>query len=58
LGKFTESIDCYDQAINLNPNHVNAYLNKGISHYNQNKLDESILCYSQAIKLKPNYAIA
>ena len=43
-GKFNEAIKCYDKAIGINPNYVDAYNNKGNALYKQGKFNEAIKC--------------
>ena len=57
IGKYEESIKCYDEAIKLNPKNENAWNNKGYSLNNIGKYEESIKCFDESIKLNPKYAI-
>jgi tetratricopeptide (TPR) repeat protein len=54
IDEFPEAVDCYDKAIELNPNSVDAYYNKGIACGNMKKIDKAIICYSKVIELDPN----
>ncbi len=48
----------YNQAIELNPSFVQAYLNRGILYDDQGKGDLALADYNQAIALNPNDALA
>ena len=53
-----KAISCYEKAININPNYVQAYYNLGIIFEKLNNFQESINCYKKAIEIKPNYTRA
>jgi tetratricopeptide (TPR) repeat protein len=55
LKKYQESIDCYNHALNLNPNYPEALANKGNVLYELKKINEALDCYNQALNLNPNY---
>ena len=50
----TEAIDIYNQAINLDPNYIDAYFNKGIVLNDLGRKEEAIELYNQAIKINDN----
>ena len=54
LNKYEEAIECYDKAIQINPNYSNAFNIKGHALYNLNKYEETIECYDKAIQINPN----
>ena len=56
LGKYEEAIECYDEAIRINPDYASAYLNKGSALSDLGKKEEAIECYDEAIRIKPDYA--
>lgn len=58
LGKLAESIECYDKAIDLNPEYAPAWNYKGIALRRLGKLDESMKCYDTVIAFNPNYIYA
>ncbi len=58
LDKYSEAIDCFDKAIELNPNHARAYSNKGNALYDLDNYSEAIDCFDKAIELNPNHAHA
>jgi tetratricopeptide (TPR) repeat protein len=57
-GDLVAAIDCYQTAIQLNPNYLSAYVNLGIAWKQQGNLGAAIDCYQTAIQLNPNSAIA
>jgi len=58
LGKYDDAIVCYDEAIKIDRNYVEAWNYKGTALQNLEKYDEAIVCYDEAIKIDPNYAYA
>ena len=56
--KFIEAVDCYNQAIQINPDYVDAYGNRGNALKELGRLDEAIKSYNKVIQLNPNYAEA
>ncbi|MCG6550846.1 MAG: tetratricopeptide repeat protein [Candidatus Magnetominusculus sp. LBB02] len=58
LGKYDESIECYDKAIAIKPDYYTAYNNKGASLSKLGKDDEAIVCFDEAIAIKPDYYMA
>jgi tetratricopeptide (TPR) repeat protein len=54
-----KAIQCYDKAIEIDPNYADAWYNKGVTLYRLGKHnDEAIQCYDKAIEIDPNYADA
>jgi tetratricopeptide (TPR) repeat protein len=51
-------IDCYQKAINLAPNHIEAHFKMGLAYHNSKKYDKAILCYQKCIDIDPNHAEA
>ena len=45
-----ENIDCYDEAIKLQPDYAPAYYSKGNVLYDVGKNKEAIDCYDETIK--------
>ena len=58
LGDYLRAIADYGQAVKINPDYVNAYLNRGISYYLLRNYQLAIADYNQAIKLDPQYSLA
>ena len=54
-GDFSDAIEDYTKAIELDPNYADAYINRGIA---KNKLENhsgAITDFTKAIELDPNY---
>jgi tetratricopeptide (TPR) repeat protein len=54
LNKYDEAIECYDKAIELNPNNADAYNNKGTVLSELRNYHQAIECYDKAIALSKN----
>ena len=54
LRRHDKAIECYDQAINLDPNHKEAYKEKGLSLYHLGKNEAAVSCYDKVLSLNPN----
>jgi tetratricopeptide (TPR) repeat protein len=57
-GDESQAIDAYTQAINLDPNHADAYYQRGNTRYDQGNKEGALEDYTQAINLDPEYANA
>ena len=55
---YDKAIVHYTEAINLNPEHVNAYNNRGVAYANKGEIDAAIQDYNKAIDLNPEDAEA
>jgi len=53
-----EACHCYDKAVEIDPNNVAAWYNKGLVLDCLNRYDEAIQCYDRVIKINLNYANA
>ncbi|MBD2361642.1 GUN4 domain-containing protein [Anabaena minutissima FACHB-250] len=53
--KFTESINLYDRAIDLNPYHYIAWYNKGYALFLLKQYEESIQAYDETLKINNQY---
>ncbi len=51
-GKYEEAIQCYDKAIELNPNYSLYYHKKGYALDNLGKYEEAIQCSNKATQLE------
>jgi len=51
MNKYDEAIECYNKALDINPNLAGAWNNKGIAYYKMNKYDEAIECFIKSISL-------
>ena len=58
LGQTDKAIEAYSYAIELNPNNVTAYNNRGVAYGKKGKVDRAIEDLNTAIKLNPDYAKA
>jgi tetratricopeptide (TPR) repeat protein len=58
VGKFQESIDCLDKAIEIEPDFADAWHNKGYALGNLKKYAEAIECFDKAIEIEPDFADA
>ena len=54
LEKYDESIECFDKAISLNPNCIDAIINMGISYFKKGLFSEAVVCYDKALRLNPD----
>ena len=58
LGKYQQAIECFDKAIEINPNDVNIWNSKGTAFHYQSKYQQAIECFDKAIEINPNDADA
>jgi len=52
-GKYEDSIKYYDAAIQLNPNHWQAYQSKGHAYYRLGRKTEALSAYDASLRLNP-----
>jgi Flp pilus assembly protein TadD len=57
-GQYQKAIDAYQQAVRLQPDYPEAYLNLGDAYYNLDRYDEAVAADKQAIALRPDWAAA
>lgn len=55
LNKYQEAIDCYNKALEMNPNYAKAWCNKGIPLKKLGKYEEAMKCYNKALVIDPQY---
>src|SRR5262249_44357260 len=55
---FTEAVASFDQAIVIDPHHVNALNNKGNALHELGRFADAIACYDRVLTLKPDCAPA
>jgi tetratricopeptide (TPR) repeat protein/plastocyanin/sugar lactone lactonase YvrE len=53
--EYDKAIECYDRAIEVDPNLVDAWHKKGNAFYNKENYDEAIRCYDRASLINPNH---
>ena len=52
-GKNEEAIECYDKALDIEPEHVNTWHNKGVLLKKLRKNTEAIECYDKVLEINP-----
>lgn len=57
-GNNEDALIAYDKALELDPNHVSAWNNKGIVLSRLKRFEEAIICYDEAIEIEPQYVNA
>ncbi|HUI05581.1 MAG TPA: tetratricopeptide repeat protein [Verrucomicrobiae bacterium] len=57
-GKIAEAIQHYEQAVQDEPDYVEAHNNLGVALGQVGKFNEAIACYERALRIKPDYADA
>ena len=58
LGQMDRAIEAYSYAITLNPNNVDAYLNRGVTYGNKGDSERAMADFNRAIELNPDDAAA
>ena len=58
LGRHEEAIQCFDKALEINPQFFHAWSNKGNSLNSLDRYQEAIMCYDKDIEINPLYAPA
>ena len=58
LGRYEESIHCYDSALQLDSHNAAVWTNKGNSLHSLDRNEEAILCFDKALELDPRNATA
>lgn len=51
--KYKEAIECFDKAIELNPDDSDAWFNKGYSYYELDEPDKELMCYEKVLEINP-----
>ena len=57
LGKYTESIEAYDQALKLDPEYSIAMNNKGVILSKLGRYAEALEVYDQALGIMPDHQV-
>ena len=55
-GRLAEAIGCFRQALSIQPQHADAYINLGIALKEQGQINEEIECYREALRLNPRHS--
>lgn len=58
LGKFTEEIGQYEQALRIKPDYADAHYNLGVALGQVGKLQEAIGHFNEALRIEPDFAEA
>ena len=58
LGRHQEAIDCYDEALRIDPKEAGAFSEKGAALQALGRHQEAINCYDEALRIDPNSANA
>ena len=56
--KYNEAIDCFDKALEIDSNNVDAWNNKANALYSLGRYDEAIQCYDRALEIDEMYTNA
>ncbi len=56
MGKSEQAVECFDMALEENPNDSWAWFNKGVSLHRLGLLGEALLCYDKSLELNPSDA--
>ena len=56
--KYEKAIECYDKALEINPNYAEAWNNKGVALSKLRRYEEAIECFNRALKINQNDAEA
>ncbi|HID19571.1 MAG TPA: tetratricopeptide repeat protein, partial [Methanophagales archaeon] len=57
-GEYEKAIECFNKAIELDPNYARAYYNRGNAYYYLKQYERAIEDYNKTLELDPNYAYA
>lgn len=58
LNEYDKAIDCFDNALEVNPKSVDAMLNKGVAYEQKGDYRTAKSIYLQILKVNPNYQLA
>ena len=58
LGRHEEAINCFDQALAIDPRAVMAWNNKGVTLWRLGRQEQAIKCLEQALAIDPRLAMA
>ena len=55
-GQLDAAISCYEKAISIKPNYVEAHYNLGFTHHKLGQLDAAVRSYKKVVAINPAYA--
>jgi hypothetical protein len=58
LGNYSQAIDDFSRAIEINPGYALAYYNRGVAYSNLGNYKQAIEDYGRAIEIRPGFALA
>jgi tetratricopeptide (TPR) repeat protein len=53
LGRLREALSSYDKALTLNPDHADAWSNRGVTLYSLKRFEEALSSYDKALAINP-----
>jgi len=56
-GDYAEGIKCFNKALELDPNYVDAWYGKGMALFDSGKYEECITSYEKALELEERYGL-
>ncbi|NLE27081.1 MAG: tetratricopeptide repeat protein [Clostridiaceae bacterium] len=57
-GDYKKAIQCFDRALEKDPEDADAWYNKGVALYDLDRYGEAIQCYDRALEIDPEYVNA
>ncbi len=54
LGKHKDAVECFDKALEINPNHRKTLSKQGILLAKLGKDEEAVVCFDKALEINPN----
>jgi tetratricopeptide (TPR) repeat protein len=58
LNRLDEALTSYDRSLAVQPNHAEAFYNRGVTLQKMKRLDEALTSYDRALALRSDYAEA
>lgn len=58
LKKYDKALECFDEAISINPSESKTWYNKGLVLYLVGKFKDALECANKALELNSNYKLA